>query len=153
MLSLMSLELNAENMKLFFPSWEKPLSNKEITDFLETPYEKEQRLWYPDWSKDLPRRVLITPATKKYTTKKEIKQDIKLLNDRLDWWLAYKRTAPNEITKNYCDLVLEEYLQKKEKLKKKLRYAGVKFGNDALIRAKEVPISDFLEFNRAGFAK
>src|SRR3990167_5786172 len=144
---------------LLFKMWNEkdnfnpPLKTIEILNFCDTPIEEEKRMWHPEWIKDLARRKWINHVAKKYTTKKEIKQDIKILNDRLDWWLIYKRTAPNEITKIYCDLNLEDYLQKKENLKKKLRYTGVKFGNDALARAKQVPISDFLEFNRAGFAK
>ena len=149
----MSLELTSENMKLFFPSWLKPLENKEIIDFLNTPIENETRLWWPEWIKDLPKKVWINSETKHYKTKKEIKQEIKLINDRLDWWLALKQSGVNDITKDYCDLSLEDLLDEKEKLNARLRYTGVKFNNRNLERAKMVPISDYLLFNRAGFAK
>ena len=129
-----------------------PLQIKEILDFYDTPIEEETRMWYPEWPKDLPKRIPITSATKKYNIKKEIKQDIKILNDQLEWWLDLKHNAPNEITKVYCDLHLEDYQVKKENLLKKLRYVGIKFGNDDLVRARQAPISDFLKFNSAGFA-
>ena len=148
----MSLELTAENMKLFFPSWLKPLSDKEISDFLETPYKEEPRLWWPEWIKDLPLKMCKTPVIKKNNTKKEIKQEIKEINNKLDWWLEYKQTAPNEITKTYCDIHLEDYLQDKENLQAKLRYTRVKFDNNNLERAKQVPLSNFLKFNNAGFS-
>ena len=153
MIMLMSLELTVKNMQLFSPSWEKPLSDKEIIDFLETPFEKEKRLWYPDWPRDLPKRVFTTPATKKYTTKKAIMQDIKLLNNSLDWWLDHKHNAISEMDKVYSEIHLEDYLKEKENLQKKLRYTGVKFENDDLVRARQVPISDFLKFNSAGMVK
>lgn len=153
MIMFMLLELTVKNMKLFFPSWEKPLSNKEIIDFLNTPIEKDKRLWYPEWDKNLSKRVQINLETKKYNTKKEIKQDIKILNDRLDWWLEYKHNAPNEMTKAYCEIHLEDLLKEKENLNKKLRYTGVKFENDDLERARQVPINDFLKFNSARMTK
>ena len=153
MIIFMSLELTTENMKLFFPSWLKPLSDKEIIDFLETPIPEEKRLWHPEWIRDLPRKVWKTPATKKYTTKKAIMQDIKLLNNSLDWWLDHKHNAISEMDKVYSEIHLEDYLKEKENLQKKLRYTGVKFENDDLVRARQVPISDFLKFNSAGMVK
>ena len=153
MLNPMSLELTKENMQLFFPSWLKPLSNKEITDFLETSIPEETRLWFPEWIKDLPKRVWKTPETKKYNTKKEIKQDIKSLNDQLDWWLDRKHNAISEMDKAYSEIHLEDLLKEKENLNKKLRYTGVKFGNDDLKYAKYKPIENFLTFDRAGFTK
>lgn len=153
MINFMSLELTKENMILFFPSWKKPLSDKEITDFLNTSIIKEKRMWWPEWVKDLPQHVWISSETKKYNTKKEIKQDIKIMGDQLDNLLAKKQGAPNEITIEFIDICMDELFQKRNKLKEKIRYVGVKFNNNNLEKAKQRPISDFLEFNSAGFAK
>ncbi len=156
MITTMSLELTRENMILLFPSWEKPLSDKEITDFLETNVPPPTRLWFPDWPKDLLHRVLITPATKKYTTKTQIKQAIKEINDSLDRWVEIKNQANREQNDNtiaYCDLSIEDLLVDKEKLQAKLRYTGVKFANNDLETAKQRPITDYIDFNSAGFAK
>ncbi len=149
----MYLELTKENMLLFFPSWEKPLSDKEITDFLETPYQEEPRLWWPEWIKDLPRKVGINPVIKHYKTKSAIKQAIREINDQLELWLAHKQAAPNEISKEFAEAHLEDLFREKEKLQARLRYTGVKFDNKNLERAKMMPISDYLLFNKAGFAK
>ena len=154
----MSPELTSEKMKFFFPSWLKPLSDEEITDFLQTPYQEEKRLWYPEWPKNLPKIMSKNSLTKHYKTQKEIKKDIKILNEKLNWWMIHKRTASNEITKTYCDLHLEEYHQEKEKLQKKLGWmkhlkksanvAGNENGkitNQDIIRAKSVPITDIYQ--------
>lgn len=147
---------------LLFKMWNEkdnfipPLQTKEILDFCDTKIIDEPRLWFPEWKKDLTKPFKQTVDKSKitiYKTKKSLRQDIKLLNDKLDWWLSYKKTAPNEITKVYCDLHLEDYQLKKENLSKKLRYVGVKFSNDKLMMARQVPISDFLEFDRYGMAK
>ena len=130
-----------------------PLKTKEILDFCDTSIEVKKRLWWPEWIKDLPKKIQTTPATKKYNTKKVINQAIKALNEKLEWWKLYKRNAPNEITKVYCDIHLKDYFKQKENLQKRLRYTGVKFNNDKLAMARQAPISDYLEFNSAGFAR
>lgn len=151
----MSLELNETNMKLFFPSSLKPLENQEIIDFLETPYQEEPRLWFPQWEKDLekPKKLPVdNRQIVKYTTKKSIRQAISLINDQLELWLVHKQAAPNEITKEFAEIHLEELFKEKEKLQGRLRYTGVKFSNDRLMQAKQVPLGNFLKFNSAGFA-
>jgi len=147
----MSLELTAENMNLFFPSWLKPLENQEIIDFLNTPIKTETRLWWPEWHRDLPRRPVNNLKQKQYTTKSAIKQEIKLINDQLELWLSHKQSAPNEITKEFAEAHLEDLFTEKEKLQARLSYTGVKFNNNNLEMAKQVPLSNFLKFNRAGF--
>ena len=149
----MTLELNKENMILFFPSWEKPLSNKEINDFIETPIEKEKRFWWPEWKKDLTRTSVDKSVIKHYNTKKEIRQEIKNINDQLELWLSHKQSASNEITKEFAEAHLEDLFKEKESLQARLRYTGVKFTNDRLQEAKQRPIEDFLDFNSAGFTK
>lgn len=153
MIKFMTLELNKENMLLFFPSSEKSLSDKEITDFLTTPYEEEKRLWWPEWIKDLPKIGDKKLVTKHYKTKKEINQDIKIVNDLLENWLHIKQSAPNEITAVYAELTLEDLFKEKEKLQSKLKFIGVKFNNNNLETAKQRPISDFVDFNSTGFTK
>lgn len=149
----MQRELTKENMLLFFPSWLKPLSDKEINDFLiseplvNNEYEKIEhgKLWYE--------KTVNNYATKKYNTKKEIKQEIKKINDELELWLVHKQSAPNEISKEFSEAHLEDLFKEKDNLKDKLRYVGIKFTNDKLMAAKQVPISDYLDFNSAGFAR
>lgn len=152
----MSLELTKENILLNFPTWEKPLSEKEITDFLETPYQEEKRLWFPQWPKDL-ERITKKDGDKsknpKYTTKKHIRQDIKIINDKLDWWLNHSQNSISNMDKIYTELTLEDLLIKKEELKNKLNNLGKKFNDNKLEKAKQRPISNFLQFNSAGFAK
>ncbi len=149
----MSLELTKENMILFFPSHLKPLSDIEISDFINTPYQEEMPPWPKECTFNVEKIHVKITATKKYNTKKEIRQEIKTINDRLDRWLEIKYTAPNEITKEFCEININEDLMLKEVLQKKLRYSEEKFNNNDLLRAKEMPLEDFLEFNSAGFAK
>lgn len=147
---------------LLFKMWNEkdnfipPLQTKEILNFYDTKIIDEPRLWFPEWKKDLIKPKKKTGDKSKitiYKTKKQVRQDIKLLNDKLNWWMIYKRTAPNDITKAYCDIHLEDYQVKKQNLLKKLKYVGLKFNNDKLTLARQAPISDFLEFNNAGFTK
>ena len=147
---------------LLFKMWNEkdnfipPLQTKEILDFYDTKIIDEPRLWFPEWKKDLIKPLKQTGDKSKitiYKTQKQVRQNIKLLNDKLNWWMIYKRTAPNDMTKAYCDIHLEDYQVLKENLLKKLRYVGIKFGNDKLMMAKQVPIENFLEFDRYGMAK
>lgn len=143
-------------MLLLFPSWEKPLSDKEITDFLESPISDPERLWFPMWKKDLTKRVWITDQTgetKRYTTKKAIRQDIAKINEMLELWLTHQQKAMTPMAKAYAEITLEDLFKIKDKLKDRLRYVGEKFDNNDLERAKQQPISHFIEFNSAGFAK
>ena len=153
MIIFMTLELTAENMRLFFPTWLKPLSDKEITDFLTSEPLVNERYEQIEHGKKILKCWKNRNETKKYNTKKEIKQDIKILNDSLEYWLNHKHNAVSEMDKVYCDIHLEDYLKEKENLQKKLRYTGVKFENDDLVRARQVPLSDFLKFNSAGMVK
>jgi len=142
-------------MSLFFPSWLKPLQTQEILDFLNTPYQEEYCDLFPNrkiWIRDLPKRSVDNCQIVKYTTKKAVRQAIKEVNDQLELWLKHSQEAPNEITKVYAEIHLEDLFLEKEKLQARLRYTGVKFDNNNLERAKEVPIENFLEFNSAGFA-
>ena len=152
----MFLELTIKNMKLFFPSWLKPLSDKEINDFLTSEpliNEKYEQIEHAKRWYKIMKQNGDNSERKHYKTKKEIKQDIKLLNDHLDYWLDHKHNAISEMDKVYSEIHLEDYLKEKENLQKKLRYTGVKFENDDLVRARQVPISDFLKFNSAGMVK
>ena len=75
-------------------------------DFIDTSIPEKKRMWWPEWTKDLPRKVIKAVATKKYTTKKEIKQDIQLINDKLNLWLGRKQEARDqeqEIYMGFCE--------------------------------------------------
>ena len=161
----MTLQLTKENMQLFFPSWEKPLSNQEISDFLTSEPLVNEDYERIEYGKRWKQNIINEGATKQYKTQREIRQIIKGINEKLNWWMIYKRTAPNEITKTYCDLHLEEYQLQKEKLQKKLGWmkhlrksANVtgnensRITNQDIMRAKDVPLENFIEINKSGFA-
>ena len=149
---------------LLFKMWNEkdkfnpPLQIKEILDFYDTEIIDEPRLWFPELKKDLQRPLKLDVDKSKivkYTTKIAITQDIKLLNDRLNWWNDRKHEARDEdkeIYVGFCEAKLEDLQSKKDDLQKKLRLTGIKSNNDDLERAKQAPISDFLKFNSAGFA-
>lgn len=149
----MYIPLTTENMKLFFPSWLKPLSDKEINDFLKSEPLVNENYEQHEHAKRMIKNGWPKVQQKRYTTKKEIRQDIKIIEDKMDPWITRRDNPENEMDKAYALLCLEDLVRQKENLKAKLKYTGVKFGNDNLERAKHVPISDFLLFNSAGMAK
>jgi len=151
----MQLELTKENMKLFFPTWLKPLSDKEINDFIngepltnpdykKKEYARTWRIWFDNKNKN-----------KKYETKKAIRQAIQNVNIEIETWMEKKRNSKNEMHLSWCDIHIEDLLIEKKKFLKKLDwidYAKTFKNNDKEL-AKQIPIENFLEFNRAGFAK
>jgi len=141
-------------IKLFTDSFNPPLSNKEIMDFLNTVIPEEKRFWWPEWKKDLQKKLWKSDATKQYKTKKEIRQDIDIIEKMMDPWIARRdKSQVNTMDRTYAELTLEDLCDKRDQLEEKLKYVGIKFDNNNLLVAKQVPISNFIPFNNAGFAK
>lgn len=135
--------------------FDPPLTVKEIFDFVNTELPDQDKIneaW--EHAENLKRAQ---EARKKwefvnYTTKKELKQAIKETNEEIDGYVVRKRTEKNNL---FLDIHIEECLEKKEKLKKRLAYISkidkTKGENDKEL-AKTVPIDHFYEF-KGGFAK
>ena len=125
-------------------SFEPVLTIDEIKDFINCNTDH-----LPE---TLPQNIKYTPPTKRqYHTKKEITEEIKLLNKQIDMWMRYNYDEPNV----YYDICLEECTEKKQKLKKMLEYVSLDKTdfNNSIVEAKRVPIDRFVEFNSADFAK
>lgn len=124
------------------------LSIQEISDFIlcelpENPavaihkgiknIEEKQKQW---WKVD-------------YTTKKRINEEIKKTNTELEEWMVRKRKRKDILV----DVYIEDCLEKKKQLKARLASLGKFKHSDEKERARAVPITMFLDFNSAGFAR
>lgn len=89
-----------------------------------------------------------------YTTKKEIKEEIKWVND----WIS-EIILENKQGKGYRpwnNRWIEKLIDRENKLKNKLKYMQIAPDSTHIERlklAQAVPLSNFLEFNRAGKTK
>jgi len=117
-----------------------------ISDYINKLAEiKEQKICVDNCKK--------TTTKKQYNTKKEIQQEITSINKKIDEYMQKKYDAPNEATEIFYELMIEDYVSDKQKLKKKLELFGKKFNNKGdLERAKQRPITDYIDF-KGGFAR
>lgn len=86
--------------------------------------------------------------------KAELTKLLKETQKEIDHWLERTRDPSiNEITKVFCDIVREEWVGKKTKIKSALKlHEG--FGTErSLVKAKSYPIESLIDFNSGGFAK
>lgn len=113
-----------------------PLTALEIASFL---FSDPQEL--PEYNKGI--WIWNTPMTE-FTTKKSINQELKEVNSLMSW--SWK--SP------FKEFNMENLLEYKAKLKKRLQYLNNPIKNDnKLLSAKAVPMSYFIEFDRRGKAK
>lgn len=90
-------------------------------------------------------------------TKKELNDRLKEITSRVDGMMERARMLRNEKKSDrHLKVAIEIFMKDYEDTKKKITYMGAKktdVNSDRLARAKEVPISQFIEFNRQKYAK
>lgn len=90
-------------------------------------------------------------------TKKELSDRLKEITGRVDGMMERARMLRNEKKSDrHLKVAIEIFMKDYEDTKKKITYMGAKktdVNSDRLARAKEVPISQFIEFNRQKYAK
>jgi len=135
---------------IFLP---QEMKGKDITDYFKTHTMKQfQELAYDSSSWVLPREPDIFPRKKgevESIIKKYSQYSEEVLEKKHDLDFNLKPTRHIEMILD----VIAERVQKWESFKDNLKNPIAHKTNDDVANAKQVPITNFLEFNRAGFAK
>ena len=123
------------------------LSMQEILDFIRCeipenpiPLQYQELLEIEQWKKD--------KNAINYPTKKRINEEIQKTNLEIEEWMKSKRKG----NKYFADYHIEELLERKTKLKARLNIKIPKGPNKDIEKAKQIPITDFIEFS-GGFAR
>ena len=87
-------------------------------------------------------------------TKKFYKDILKDTQKKIDYFKEKINESIKDIEKSFLELVQEDWIEKKRKLKAIIDYSGddKNFESD-IQKAKAYPIENLIEFNTAGFAK
>lgn len=140
------------NTEIHFPTITFKI--KDIFKGMSTPMIEEECELFPrseNFTKSF-RKIPVDNATNIiYNTKKEIKEAIKKYNDNIEHLMVQKRAAPNTITEGFIEAIIEERVQRRDQLLKRVKYTGVKFENNDLKQAKQIPIDTYIQF-KGGFA-
>lgn len=126
-----------ETIRDIFESREYNLQNPELSN--QEKIERNKRIMNFD-------RTKVPPGL----TKKELNSLLKETQDLInEWKTRWRRPDNNEITKEFCQAVIDELIIKKGKIKfnKKVN------GELNIEKAKQYPIEQLIDFNNAGFAK
>lgn len=136
-----------------------PLKIKEILDFSFHEMSNQKQIdesWERGERWKAIKQAVDNRKFVNYKTKKEILQEIKKCNQEIYEYMDKKYDAPNENTAIWYEILIEEQVERKRRLQNRLKYMGTKSSSDfsgSIDKAKQVPISDFIEFNKAGFAR
>lgn len=86
--------------------------------------------------------------------KKELNALLKDTQKEIDTWKAkWRNPENNEITKEFCLLVQEEWMEKKKNINAVLKNHKEFGSSENLEKAKSYPIEQLIDFNKGGFAK
>tara|TARA_B110000503_G_C7048999_1_gene371476 strand:- start:210 stop:773 length:564 start_codon:yes stop_codon:yes gene_type:complete len=87
-------------------------------------------------------------------TKKELRSLQKEANEETKKWLQMWRNSNSSITREFCELVRQDWETKSNKLKQLLSFnTEVKDNKQSIEKAKQYPIENLVKFNSYGFAK
>lgn len=133
------------NLEQFYQNL--PFIIKAKLDYIESQEKHREDIEYAQRVRD----AQIQWYFVNYNTKTQLKQAITQTNKEINHWMEKKRKS----NCYFWELNLEECLEKKKRLKKRLDFISrpVQKGSNDKETAKSVPIEHFLKFNNAGFAK
>jgi len=121
---------------LFWSSIENQLWNKE-----QYIIQKKRNEWNDRFK--IPKGISKTQLNK---LQKETQNIINDLKEKIN-------NTESEISKDFLNLIQDDWIAKKEKIKKQLKPHNDFGTENNLLKAKAFPIEQLLEFNNAGFAK
>jgi len=133
---------------LFCTEITPPLSMQEINEFVDCEIQDNPVIEIYENLKYIEEKRKAWEKTD-YPTKKRISEELKKTNREIEDWMERKRNKTSYI----APYEIERCLEKKRKLQARLKIKIPKGPNKDIELAKQVPITNFAEFNGAGFTK
>lgn len=138
-----------KRMIAFSSQWENPLQTQEINDFINIELENKKKddiLFEENEILKAYKQAVDNLKFTQYATKKDINQEIKKCNQKIQEYQEEGHEKPSI----FLEFRIEDQVERKKKLQSRIKYMNT--DKKDIETAKQVPITQFIEFNSAGFA-